>query len=327
MAVKIPKPEPTQRPRKRPRMDTQTVSEIINLDDDSELLPKTTRRSRLGATEATAISVEQYCRERDLRRPTMAFRNFIDLVGDGDDSDLQVLCFNTPKRRPIFSGPSVTELGQSSNSKPSDPNPNPNPNPNPTFVCEICADEKPAGESFAVKGCDHAYCAACTATYVASKLQDNVTAIACPAPGCGAGALEPEHCRAILPPEVFERWGFALCEALVLASEKFLYCPYRDCSAMLIDDGGAAVTESSCPNCHRMFCAQCGVAWHAGVGCEEFRRLRKDEREAEDLMLLKLAQSKRWRRCPNCRFYVERTAGCLFIKCRSVYTLHFTHTY
>nr|GMC49909.1 probable E3 ubiquitin-protein ligase RNF217 [Ipomoea batatas]GMD74959.1 probable E3 ubiquitin-protein ligase RNF217 [Ipomoea batatas]GME21746.1 probable E3 ubiquitin-protein ligase RNF217 [Ipomoea batatas] len=68
----------------------------------------------------------------------------------------------------------------------------------------------------------------------ASKLQQNVPQINCLVSGC-TGVVEPHNCRSILPPQVFDRWGDALCEALVLASEKF-YHPFKDCSALLIEE-------------------------------------------------------------------------------------------
>lgn len=85
---------------------------------------------------------------------------------------------------------------------------------------------------------------------------------------------------------------------------------------MLIDDGKEVITQSACPNCWRMFCAQCKVPWHAGIDCFEFQKLNKDERGKEDIMLRKLAQKKRWKRCPKCRFYVEKSEGCPFMRCR-----------
>ena len=85
---------------------------------------------------------------------------------------------------------------------------------------------------------------------------------------------------------------------------------------MLVDDGGEVVTASECPNCRRLFCAQCRVVWHAGIDCSEFQRLSKDERGTEDIMLMELAKQKSWRRCPRCKFYVEKTDGCLHITCR-----------
>ena len=131
------------------------------------------------------------------------------------------------------------------------------------------------------------------------------------------GLLEPDYCRNILPREVFDRWGDALCRAMILGSERF-YCPFKDCSMLLIDDGGQVVKESECPNCRRLFCAQCKVPWHTGVECAEFQRLHKDEREREDIMLMKLAKDNKWARCPKCRFVIERTQGCRSMRCRLV---------
>ncbi|KAJ6759605.1 RBR-TYPE E3 UBIQUITIN TRANSFERASE [Salix koriyanagi] len=111
---------------------------------------------------------------------------------------------------------------------------------------------------------------------------ENITKICCPVPDC-KGALEPEDCRPVLPENMFDRWGNALCEALILGSQKF-YCPFKDCSVLLIDDGEEVIRESECPNCRRMFCAQ--------------------------------SKNNNWRRCPKCRIFVEKIEGCRYMKCR-----------
>ncbi|GFP82137.1 probable E3 ubiquitin-protein ligase rnf217 [Phtheirospermum japonicum] len=185
-----------------------------------------------------------------------------------------------------------------------------------TFLCEICTDEKPKDEIFGVLGCRHSYCSECMEKYVASKLQDNVIAIGCPVSGC-KGFLEPQHCISILPKQVFDRWGDALCETVILATQKF-YCPFKDCSALLVDDKNEVIAESECPDCNRLFCAQCKVPWHSGIDCAEFRKLNKDERSSEDIMLMNLAKGKRWVRCPSCRIYIEKTMGCAYMLCRLI---------
>lgn len=182
------------------------------------------------------------------------------------------------------------------------------------FICEICAEPKTGNDSFSIKGCSHAYCKDCMVKYVTTKLYENITSILCPVVDCG-GLLEPEYCRDILPQDVFDRWGAALCEATIPGAQKF-YCPFKDCSAMLINDGKEFIRESECPNCRRLFCAHCNVPWHSGIECVEFQKLNKDEREREDILLMKVAQKKNWKRCPNCRYYVEKKDGCLYMKCR-----------
>ncbi|XP_059639442.1 uncharacterized protein LOC132281791 [Cornus florida] len=92
--------------------------------------------------------------------------------------------------------------------------------------CLICMDTKPAGEMFRNNTC---------------------------------------VCRSIVTGEVFDRWENALCESMILVAQKF-YCPFKDCSAMLVDDGRDVVTVSECPNCRRLFCAMQGfVACRDGV--------------------------------------------------------------
>jgi E3 ubiquitin-protein ligase RNF144 len=231
----------------------------------------------------------------------------IDLSDEEDDDDIKILNF-IPKST-SFGKRKRIEKGESSNSR------------NAPFVCEICTDTKTMRDAFYISGCSHVYCSDCVAMYICSKLDDNITNIGCPVPGC-SGLLEPEYCYSILKPEVFERWGKALCEALIDVSEKF-YCPFADCSALLINDGTEAVGNTKCPHCNRMFCAQCKVPWHDGIECSEFEKLHTDERGREDVMLVNLAKEKNWQRCPKCKFYVGRDTGCNIMSCRLYFYLIF----
>uniref|UniRef100_A0A251VQ65 Putative E3 ubiquitin ligase RBR family n=1 Tax=Helianthus annuus TaxID=4232 RepID=A0A251VQ65_HELAN len=47
--------------------------------------------------------------------------------------------------------------------------------------------------------------------------------------------------RSIVPKEVLERWKSILCESVIMESDKF-YCPFKDRSTMLVDDGGKLVS-------------------------------------------------------------------------------------
>lgn len=187
----------------------------------------------------------------------------------------------------------------------------------PSFVCEICVESRSLYDSFNVKGCSHFNCTSCIVRYIASKLEDNITNISCPQLGCEA-RLEFEDCRLILPDDVFARWGLALCDSALVGHKKF-YCPYKDCSSMLIDEG-EAIRKSNCPHCRRLFCVQCKVPWHSEFDCSQFQKLQN---RGEDDMVVSLAKKKKWKRCPNCSYFVERSAGCFYMKCRSAYNFLF----
>ncbi|XP_056166712.1 E3 ubiquitin-protein ligase RSL1-like [Syzygium oleosum] len=288
----------------------------VDVDRHTVSAPRFAPIATGGGGESNAISVEQHTQDGDLCEavvaPLLQSRSERLNEVDDDDDDVRVLdhiptetrsSSSRKRKKKPYSGSSVTETDQLSNSK-----------PDPSFVCEICIEPRMSSDMFRIKGCSHVYCNECVTKYVTSKLGDNVTHVGCPVSGCG-GVLELEHCSSILPPEVFDRWGKALCEALILEGERF-YCPFRDCSALLMNDGGEAVRESECPNCRRLFCAQCRVPWHAGIECQQFQRLKEGERGREDIMLLKLAEKQLWRRCPKCRFYVQKIDGCALVRCR-----------
>ncbi|KAF3506290.1 hypothetical protein F2Q69_00003398 [Brassica cretica] len=191
------------------------------------------------------------------------------------------------------------------------------------WLCMICMDEKSPSDIFrGTTSCTHYYCTECTVRYVTTKIEGNIAMIKCPDVDC-TRLLEPYTCRDIIPGDLFERWDKALCESLIVSSEK-VYCPFEDCSAMMVvdddDDQGDEVTETECPSCHRLFCARCKVTWHAGIGCEEFQRSgntrKKNKRsDEEDAMLIQMANKKHWRRCPSCKFYVEKIDGCVHMSC------------
>ncbi|MBA0727155.1 hypothetical protein Golax_000171 [Gossypium laxum] len=148
----------------------------------------------------------------------------------------------------------------------------------PTYVCEIYVEAKPLDISFNIKGCSHFYCIECAVKYIQSNLDDNV--------------------------------GEALCESALL------YCPYQDCSALLVNDGEKSIQRSRCPLCKRVFCVQCNVAWHSGVDCNKFQKLKT---LGSDAMFVNLATRKKWRQCPNCKMLVGKSFGCHHVKCRSVW--------
>ncbi|XP_058726150.1 E3 ubiquitin-protein ligase RSL1-like [Vicia villosa] len=256
----------------------------------SEATPRR-RRNRVSPSTPEVIDLDSF---RSYSKPTISA--VVDLSDEEDDGN-KILDF-IPTHTPLRKHKRNFQKGESSNSS------------NTQFVCEICSETKTMKEAFYnISGCSHAYCSDCVANYIASKLENNIVDISCPVPECKA-SLEAQFCRTILPAEVFEKWSK---EA---ASQKF-YCPFADCSALLIDDKTEAVRNSECPKCNRMFCAQCKVAWHDGIECSEFQKLNAGDREKEDIMLVRLAKKMHWRRCPNCKIYVDKECGgCDAMTCR-----------
>jgi E3 ubiquitin-protein ligase RNF144 len=185
------------------------------------------------------------------------------------------------------------------------------------ILCEICLENKPTWQMFDIPTCSHTFCYNCTSQHVASKIQENLKIIKCPGLNC-KNILDSNVCRSIVPEEVLVKWDESLCKSLILESQK-MYCPFNDCSVMLVNDSNEIITEIKCPLCKRFFCAACKVPWHSDFTCKEFEKMNAKKKGREEVMVKNLAKKKNWRKCPSCKFYVEKAEGCLHITCRCQY--------
>ncbi|KAK1436940.1 hypothetical protein QVD17_02724 [Tagetes erecta] len=174
--------------------------------------------------------------------------------------------------------------------------------PTITSFCGICMDRKEPSEMFQKRMvCGHFFCIDCIRGHVAAKMQANQIRLTCPYPNCRV-FIGPDVCRSVVPTQVLERWERVLCETLIM--HKF-YCPFKDCSAMLVNDSGVTVTSSECPNCNRLFCAQCEVAWHCGMNCDEFMSLKKGDQSTYD-MLIDFAKKNKWKSVQSVSFLLKK---------------------
>ncbi|KAG4920594.1 hypothetical protein JHK82_049547 [Glycine max] len=151
------------------------------------------------------------------------------------------------------------------------------------FFCGICLDDKPVSDMFKVGKCEHSFCTHGISKHVATQMHQNILVVMCPNPKCSM-ELKPEYLHAILPREVLVRWKCAMFESLIVESEKtYYYCPFKDCSVLLVKNGGEVVTGAECPSCHRLFCAQCKVPWHEKMSCNEFQELQRKIKKLDEM--------------------------------------------
>nr|XP_004238043.1 probable E3 ubiquitin-protein ligase RNF217 [Solanum lycopersicum] len=180
--------------------------------------------------------------------------------------------------------------------------------------CEICLDDKEGWEMFKNDTCSHSFCYECTGKHIMARISEKAKVIGCPAVSCGA-AFDVNACRFLIPEDARIQWDESVCQSMILDSQK-LYCPFRDCSALLINDSGATIERNRCPLCKRSFCAVCRVPWHSEFTCKEFQKLNAKKGGKGEEMVKILAKKKNWQKCPNCKVYVEKTEGCIHMTCR-----------
>lgn len=180
------------------------------------------------------------------------------------------------------------------------------------FTCEICIEPMSPAKNFKSNDscCAHPFCTDCFAKYIQAKLEDTVAIIKCPALDCEQ-LLDPLLCQTIISVELFTNWCDSLCDSSLLVYER-CYCPYQNCSALIINECGGTVRKTKCPNCKSFFCYICKVPWHAGYWCSESRQ----RRDANDVKFGELVEKFKWTRCPRCGQAVERIEGCRMVICR-----------
>ncbi|KAL8056357.1 hypothetical protein ABFX02_04G115000 [Erythranthe guttata] len=156
----------------------------------------------------------------------------------------------------------------------------------------------------------HKFCKDCISKYITMKINRGKSAsIACPGPDC-EGIMGIEECvGGVVPKEVVTLWDQVICESVIIPLLQRFYCPYKNCSALLMNDSDTMNTGTT------READRCKVTWHSGFDCGEFSRMREGERERDqDLMVHALTKKNKWRRCPRCGFFVERSAGIPWVR-------------
>ncbi|XP_027337463.1 probable E3 ubiquitin-protein ligase RNF217 [Abrus precatorius] len=158
----------------------------------------------------------------------------------------------------------------------------------------LCFDFKPESDTFRIRRsiCNHPFCTGCITNYVSAQIQNSILNQNCPNPNSHAEVELKPLCGI----EVIDGWESARCESSTAEWEK-TYCPFKNCSVLLVNDGEKVVTRAECPSCQKLFCAQCRVPWHADMTCKEFQKLKRNNDEGDlDSKFLDLAKRNRSQR-------------------------------
>lgn len=195
----------------------------------------------------------------------------------------------------------------------------------PPFTCGICFELTPVALRIPPAECGHAFCVTCMRKHLIVLATERMS-YPFPCPACVGNRkrpalLEPETC---LKAHAGTGEAYRAMERLLLErqhSNRLCYCANKDCSAAFDFQsvtgysGEQGAPKATCPMCGTDTCVDCNVRWHEGRDCTRFR----DEKNGDGL-LLRLAESKRWKKCPKCQAVIEKSHGCNSMTCRCGYT-------
>lgn len=187
----------------------------------------------------------------------------------------------------------------------------------PGFVCEICCEDEPGLESFALK-CGHRYCVDCYRQYLAQKImgEGEAARIQCAADGCNL-IIDARSLDLLVTPELTERYHELLHRTYVEDKDTLKWCPAPDCQNAIEcrvkkKDLDRVVPTVACLCGHR-FCFGCILNDHQPAPCELVKKwLKKCADDSETANWI----SANTKECPKCNSTIEKNGGCNHMTCR-----------
>ncbi|KAF9038650.1 hypothetical protein BJ165DRAFT_1407775 [Panaeolus papilionaceus] len=178
-------------------------------------------------------------------------------------------------------------------------------------ACAVCTDTASHPELLV---CGHTYCKACLKHFLVSAVDGTSFPITCVGDGntCNRPISIPVI-RRFLVPRAFD----ALVETVFRVymekhSEEFKYCTTADCKQIYRHGGEDDV---QCPSCFAAFCPKCDEP-HEDMSCAQWKAHKDPDGAHEGL------GSLGFKKCPNCKVWVDRTEGCNHMTCAKCET-HF----
>ncbi|KAI0830996.1 hypothetical protein F5Y06DRAFT_301745 [Hypoxylon sp. FL0890] len=174
-----------------------------------------------------------------------------------------------------------------------------------TRQCVICLEEFPL-DAVNTLGCGHAHCAKCL------KANAHLALRTVP--------FVPAKCCLVIPNPTLERAGVFTVDEMkqykhlteeATNTHSKLYCHDKSCGAFIPTETMKR-RVGECPNCGKNTCRTCRQKSHWGPCNQETLQ----EARLADELVYSLAESKGWKRCPNCLNIVQKAGGCNHVVCK-----------
>ena len=126
--------------------------------------------------------------------------------------------------------------------------------------------------------------------------------------------LSAQDLHFLLTEEEIERfYQHSLNQALAKLGD-VSWCPTPNCQYAFIFQAGQDSNNFNCPTCKKRYCLGCRDDYHPGNTCQENRAMKNPD--AADQMFQDFLKGSKYKQCPSCKVWVERSEGCNHMKCR-----------
>ncbi|KAI4761771.1 hypothetical protein E4T52_05990 [Aureobasidium sp. EXF-3400] len=185
------------------------------------------------------------------------------------------------------------------------------------FMCEICCDDTPGMQTFAMK-CNHRFCVDCYRQYLAQKIKDEGEAarVRCPGEQCN-NIVDSKSLELLVTEDLKDRYNELLTRTYVDDKDNLRWCPAPNC-VYAVDcpvkqkELNKIVPTVNC-DCGHSFCFGCQLNDHQPTPCVLVKLwMKKCEDDSETANWI----SANTKECPKCNSTIEKNGGCNHMTCR-----------
>ena len=190
----------------------------------------------------------------------------------------------------------------------------------PDVICNICCNdgsERVIPISKVTSQCsrDRTICERCLQRHIQEVVvkQDynNISCI-CTSSKCNS-KLDYIHVQKYADPHTFRLYDSGLLRQALVKDPEFCWCSREGCGSGQLHSSRDQYPIMRCYECRSKTCFTHCCPWHEGRTCKEYDT---DAKRSDEVALLQLLESSKYRRCPQCAHGVERNGGCDHMTCR-----------
>ena len=180
--------------------------------------------------------------------------------------------------------------------------------------CEICLENFSLLDSINYfLNCNCVLHNKCFDEMVKNAVENNSLPVKCP--NCGT-PIHPNFIEDSLRnanPQLFQKYDkFSMNNFLQNNNENYSSCPTPGCEYLFFFNPGEF--DFLCPWCNKRYCLNCKDEWHKGLTCQEYKDSRNEKKL--DSQFFKFVKGAKFKVCPKCKYWVEKSHGCNHMRCR-----------
>lgn len=170
------------------------------------------------------------------------------------------------------------------------------------LVCNICFDEFPKNEIFALK-CNHNFCLLCWNSYLENEIEDQRSQmIYCPySIDCKTLVDDKIVIKLLMEPKVVSRYQHLITESFVRSNRLLKWCPAPDCTRAI--KVNYVDSQPVVCSCGQVFCFGCDEKWHLPISCKMLQKWNKKSVDDSENVKWFTANTKN---CPKCNFQLRK---------------------